>query len=241
MDNSAYITLSRQLALFRDMDVTANNLANANTVGYNSEHILFNSFLTRDINQRVPNSISFANDIATYRKLENGPMQTTGNQLDVAIRGSGYFAVETPLGTRYTRAGNFQIGGDGTLMTASGYAVLDPSNQRITFPDNVRTIDIGSAGNIKVNGDDFGNIGIVQFDNEQLVEKQGNGLYVAQASPRPAENVTVMQGVLEGSNTQPVMELTRMIEVSRAVSDTAKIVSTIYDLERKTSNAWAQQ
>src|SRR5258708_5552303 len=111
MDNSIYVTLSRQLALFRDMDVTANNIANANTTGYNAEHIMFDSFVTKDANQGDRNPVSFANDVATYRNIENGSMQITGNDLDLAIQGNGYFIVETPLGTRYTRAGNFQVSG----------------------------------------------------------------------------------------------------------------------------------
>jgi flagellar basal-body rod protein FlgF len=241
MDNGLYVTIARQLALFRDMDVTANNIANANTVGFNSEHVLFNEYLTKDVNQKVQNPMAFPNDIATYRDTKIGSMQVTGNPLDMAINGNAYFAVETPLGTRYTRAGNFQIDGEGNLITAEGYAVLDPSNQHITFPDNVRDVEIGSIGNIKVNGDDFGALGIFTFSNEHLLERAGNNLYKAEVSPEAAEGVMVEQGVLESSNVQPVLELTHMINVSRAVEQVTHYVSSIYELERKASNTWAQQ
>jgi flagellar basal-body rod protein FlgF len=241
MDNGLYVTLSRQLALFRDLNVTANNIANVNTVGYNAEHIVFDSYITKDRNQKVENPLNFANGVGTYRDTRGGPMQTTGNQLDVAIKGNGYFAVETPLGTRYTRAGNFQIGGDGSLVNANGYPVLDPSNQRIIFPDNVRAVEIGTLGNIKVNGDDFGQLGINQFEHEQLLEPAGNGLFKAETAPRAAEGVTVVQGMLESSNVQSVIELTHLIKVSRAFTETTNYVSAIYDLQRKASNTWAQQ
>lgn len=241
MDNGVYISLSRQLALFRDMEITANNIANANTTGYNSEHILFSSYLAKDNNQGVRNNNSYAHDVASYRNLKNGPMQTTDNPLDVAIKGQGYFMVDTPLGVRYTRAGNFQIGHDGSLVTTDGYPVLNPSEQPIIFPPDTRSVEIGSAGNIKVNGNDFSAIGVVQFDNEQLLERAGNTLYKADITPQPAEDFVVAQGVIENANVQPVMEMTHMITVSRAVADAAKLVATMYDLQRKTSSTWAQQ
>lgn len=241
MDNGIYITMSRQLALFRDMEVTANNLANANSNGFNSEHILFTSFLSQDVNQGAPNPMAFAHDIATYRNTTGGTIQKTGNELDVAINGNAYFMVETPLGTRYTRAGNFQIDGGGQLINGNGYPVLDASNQRIVFPDNVNSIEIGSIGNIKVNGDDFGSIGVVRFDNEQLLEQAGNGLFKTELVPQPTLEVPVIQGALENSNVQPVLELTHMLQVGRSVANTAKFIEAVYDLQRKTSNTWAQQ
>lgn len=241
MDNGLYITLSRQLALFRDMDVTAHNIANTNSTGFNSEHVLFTSYLNQDVNQGVPNKMAFAHDVATYRNTATGAMQQTGNQLDVAINGQGYFMVETPLGVRYTRAGNFQLDGEGLLVNGNGYPVLDASGQRIVFPDNVNTIEIGSLGNVKVNGDDFGSIGVAQFDNEQLLERTGNGLYKSEVNPLPAGDVRVIQGAIESSNVRPVLELTHMIKVSRAVGSTARFIEAINELQRKTSDAWARQ
>lgn len=241
MDNSAYVALSRQLTLFRDMDVTANNLANANTTGYNAEHILFNSYLTKDVNQGDRNSLAFANDLATYRDTRGGSLQQTGNPLDVAIEGSGYFSVQTPLGTRYTRAGSFRIASDGTLTTADGYPVLDNSAQHVVFPEDTNSVVIGEAGNIKVNGDDFATMAVWQFANPQLLERLSGGLYKSEVTPQPAANIRVAQGMLESANVQPVMELTHMIGLSHAVTDTAQLIAIIYDLERKATNTWAQQ
>jgi flagellar basal-body rod protein FlgF len=241
MDNGLYVTVARQTALFRDMDVTANNIANANTTGFNSEHVLFNEYLVKDINQKVENPMAFPNDIATYRNTEAGSFQVTNNPLDVAINGKAYFAVETPLGVRYTKSGNFRIDGEGNLITPDGFAVLDPSNQHITFPDNVQDVDIGSVGNIKVNGEDFGQLGVFSFANEQLLERAGGNLYKAEISPQAAEGVTISQGTLESSNVAPVLELTHMITVSRSFENITKYVASIYELERKASNTWAQQ
>ncbi len=241
MDNGIYIALSRQMALFRDMAVTANNIANANTTGYSSEHIMFNSYLTKDVNQGNRNDMAFAYDVASYRNTDSGTLQSTGNPLDVAIKGPGYFVVQTPLGNRYTRNGNFQIDGNGLLVNSEGYPVLDSSGQQISLPDDTATIDIGSVGNLKVNGEDFATLGVVQFDNEQLLERLNGGLFASEITPLQTENVVVAQGALENSNVVPVLEMTHMINVSRAVGNTAKFVEVMYDLQRKAANAWAQQ
>lgn len=241
MDNGIYVTLARQMALFRDMDVTANNIANANTTGYNSEHILFNSYLTKDINQGVKNPLSFADNISTYRNTESGSMTVTGNDLDVAINGDGYFTVETPLGTRYTRAGNFSIDGSGQMVTTEGYPVLDVTGQPFLLPENTTSVQIGALGNVKVNGEDFGTLGVVQFENPKLLQRLSDKLYSSEVAPDPATKYTVAQGTLEGSNVQPVKELTHMIDVSHSVNATAKFIEVMYDLQRKTSNTYAQQ
>jgi flagellar basal-body rod protein FlgF len=241
MDNSVYITLSRQTALLREMDVTAGNIANTNTTGYGAEHIVFSSYLTKDVNQGQTNPMAFAHGVYSYRDTENGPIKATGNPLDLAIQGQGYFAVETPLGTRYTRAGNFQVDTSGTLVNAEGYPVLDNSGQQIQFPEDAVSIEVGEAGNVKVNSEDFATIGVMQFENEQLLERLNGSLFASDIQPLPAEGARVLQGSLEGANVQPVLELTHLIKVSRAMESTAKFVETIYDLQRKTANAWAKQ
>lgn len=151
MDNGIYIALSRQLALFRDMAETTNNIANANTTGFQAEKIIFSEYLKKDNNQGNHNNMSFANDVSSYRYVQEGSRRVTGGQLDVALEGAGsYFMVETPLGTRYTRAGNFSLDESGALITPSGYKVLDASGQPIEFPPETQDIVIGTAGNITV-------------------------------------------------------------------------------------------
>lgn len=241
MDNGISITLSRQLAMFRDMAVTANNIANANTTGYTSEHVLFSSFLRKDVNKRETNPMDYDYDIATYRNTDPGRMQATHNPLDVAIAGEGYFSIETPLGTRYSKAGNFQLDALGTLVNAAGNPVLNANGQRIVFAEDAREIVIGEAGNIAVDGVEFDRIGVFEFANPQSLQHLGNGLMKSEASPQAAENSRVLQGVLESSNVVPVKELTHLIDVSRSTSNTAKLIETMYDLQRKAANTWAQQ
>lgn len=238
MDNTIYITLSKELGMFRQMDVHANNLANVDTTGFNREAMIFNSYLFDDGNR---NKMAFAHDVATVRDTSPGSIKQTGNPLDVAIQGKGYFQIETPLGTRYTRAGNFQIDGEGTLVTADGSPVLDGTGQRIVFEPNDRDVEINSTGAITVKGDERGQIGIVQFDNEQLLDRVTDTYYKSDADPLPAENAQVLQGVLEGSNVQAVTELTSMLKLARSVSSTAKFIETAYDLQRRASTTLTKQ
>src|SRR5262245_12957747 len=137
MDNSVYIILSRQMALFRDFDNTANNMANANTVGFNANRTLFTSYLVQD---GPRGKMAFDQDIATYRDTSGGTLRTTGNTFDLAINGEGYFVLDTPLGTRYTRAGNLQVDGAGVLTSAEGYPVMDAGGQQIAFTEEDKNI-----------------------------------------------------------------------------------------------------
>ena len=216
-------------------------LFRSNTTGYSAEHLLFNTYMTKDIDQKKPNKVAFAYDISSYHSFENGAMKITGNSLDLAIKGTGFFAVETPLGTRYTRAGNFQIDPSGALITSDGKPVLGDVGQRITIPPDARDITIGSAGNISVDGEEIAKLGIYKFENPQLLEKTDGASFKSAADPLVADDAVVAQGVLEDSNVKPVIELTHLIDVSRSVSTTAKFVEVMYDLQRKTASTYAQQ
>ncbi|MES2983706.1 MAG: flagellar basal-body rod protein FlgF [Pseudomonadota bacterium] len=236
MDNSIYITLSRQNALFRDLEVSSGNIANAATPGYNAQKLLFSDYLVKDNKTKD----AYANDISTYRDTAKGPLKMTDNPLDAAIQGTGYFQVETPSGTRYTKTGNFQVDAEGTLMTAQGYPVLGNDAGRITIPDTARRVTINGTGQITADGTDIGQLGVVEFKNEQAMKRAGDTLYSAQEQPTPSDTSRVVQGALEGSNVNAVAELVRVQEISRSVSSTAKFIESMYDLQRKVSSVYAK-
>jgi flagellar basal-body rod protein FlgF len=239
MDNGIYIALSRQTALFRDMEVTSNNIANVNTAGYQAEKLMFEDYLVPDGNS-FSSKMAFARDPVSYRDTSEGNMKTTGNTFDLAISGPGYFTVETPLGERYTRAGNFTLNGQGTLVTMEGYPVLSGDGGTITLPDNVTDITINGAGEITSGAEELGVIGIVEFENEQELERVGSTMYKSSQDPNPAEQSGVMQGVLETSNVNGVSELVRVMQVTRSTANTAKYIEVMYDLQRKTSTAYGR-
>lgn len=243
MDNSIYVTLSRQMAVFRKMDITANNLANANTTGFQSEQLIFTDYLVDEGNRK--SDLSFTQDISSWRDTTDGPMRQTGNPFDVAITGPGYFQVETAGGTRYTRAGNFILGNDGTLMTANGYPVLSNDGQRIVLNQQDRKIMIGANGLITVadpqgNLQGRGEIGLVEVDDPQSMRRLNNMLLETDQPVRPATASSITQGALEQSNVSPISELIKVTKLSRSTSSTAKFIEIMYDLERKTSNAYAR-
>jgi flagellar basal-body rod protein FlgF len=237
MDNSIYIMLSRQTALFRKMDSTAHNIANVNTTGYQAEKNMFTDYLVDDGNKR---KMAFARDRASYLDTREGPMQETGNLFDLAISGDGYFTVDAGGNRRYTRAGNFTIDAQGYLVTPTGNFVLDDGGQRIQFEPTARDIRIGQNGSIGVDGQDIGRLGIVEFPNRQVLEHESGSLFRATQQPLAATNSRVLQGVLEKSNVEPVTELVEMTQVNRAASSTAKFIEVMYDLQRKASNVYAQ-
>ncbi|MBN8530602.1 MAG: flagellar basal-body rod protein FlgF [Alphaproteobacteria bacterium] len=231
MDNTIYIALSKQAGQFRQMDVIANNIANADTAGFSAEKMIFNQYLVKDGDK---SKMAFAQDIATFRDTTEGKFKKTDGTFDVAIRGDGYFRVQTPLGVRYTRAGNFQLDGEGTMVTPDGFPVLSQDGEPVQFAPGEHNVSIGRDGTISVNNDIRSRLGIVRFDNPQLLEHTSSGLYRAEIEGEPVENAEFVQGFVESSNVQPVIELTGMIKTSRSVGNTAKLIEVMFDLQRRT-------
>ncbi|MCB2082012.1 MAG: flagellar basal-body rod protein FlgF [Hyphomicrobiales bacterium] len=228
MDNALYIALSRQVGLMRQMDVVANNVANVNSAGFKAEQTIFQQYLMND----VPGKIAFGNDVATARDLSQGALTHTGRPLDAAIEGSGYFAVMTPLGKRYTRAGSFTINSDNELSTASGYPVLDDGGQPIIMDENDSQFMILEDGTIVTgNNEERGRIGVYAFDNEYAMRHLGNSLYDADEAPVVSENYRLAQGFVESSNVNSVTMLTELIKVSRDAASAARIVQDMRDMQ----------
>ncbi len=235
MDNSIYITLSRQAAMFRDMDVTANNIANVNTTGYNAEKLLFSQYLVKDNTQKD----AYANDPVAWRDNTQGAIKPTGNTFDLAISGTNaYFQVNTPLGVRYTRAGNFQTNADGTIVTSDGYPVLGSDGGEITIPQNAKNIVVNGGGQVSADGQDLGTVGMMSFKDEAALKRMGNSLYTSSESPEPSLSARMVQGGLESSNVAPVTEMVHVMQLSRDTTQTAKFIDTMYDLQSKTASTY---
>ncbi len=237
MDNGVYIALSRQTGLFRKMDMVANNIANADTTGFQSENIMFTDYLVDDGNRR---KMAFTQDKASYRDTQTGKLKATGNPLDLAINGNGYFMIETAQGVRYSKAGNFQLDGNGTLVNSEGFPVLDEGGGRIEFGEEDNQVVIGENGVLMVDGEDRGLIGVVEFENEQFMTQEFGTLFRTDQVPLPPENSRVVQGALEKSNSEPVIQIVEMMRTSKAVGSTAKYIEVMYDLQRKANNTYAQ-
>jgi len=234
MDNSGYVALSKERALFRQMDVVANNIANADTTGYKSDGMIFEQFL---VNAGNHEKVAFTNDVSTYKDMSQGQLVSTYRDLDAAISGEGFFVVNTPLGPRYTRAGNFVMRSDGALVTQQGYEVLDEGGQPIVFQEEDSDIVIREDGTITVGStnDERGKIRLVRFDNPQKLQKLPGGFFKTDDPALPVdENETkLQQGMIEKSNVSSVQETVNMIKISRAAGNTGKMLSDLHDLEMR--------
>ncbi len=221
MENGIYIGISRQTALRRQMDVVANNLANVNTPAYRAERMVFKEFMVQPSKQSA--AYSFVQDVGQYRSTENGPITQTGNELDVALNGEGYFVVDTPAGERYTRHGRFQLDANGFVVTTEGHQVLTDAGP-IQIPPQSTSISINGDGSISTEFGPLGSLRVVTFEDDQEPQRGANGLYTTEQDPQAANDVQIVQGSLEQSNVVAVLEITRMMEISNAHNSLQKML-----------------
>ncbi|WP_417523436.1 flagellar hook-basal body complex protein [Marinovum sp.] len=213
MENATYTTLTRQTGLMREMQVVANNIANAATTGFRAENMIFSEHVVGIENGP---SISMASGNIGAASDMQGALTSTGGRFDFAIEGAGYFLVQTPAGERLTRAGNFSPNGQGDLVTKDGYPVLDAGGAPIFIPPDASDLGIGSDGTLSSNGRPLAQLGVVMpTDGQDLIREDGV-MFAAEAGFEPVENPKVLQGFLENANVDPIRQIARMIEVQRA-------------------------
>ncbi len=213
MDNPIYVTIARQTALQRQMDVVANNIANASTTGFKREGTVFAEVIERL--DGASKALSMSSDTATFTDLAPGPVAETGDPLNVAILGDGMLGVEHRDETLYTRDGRFAISPEGELTLLSGGRVLDAGGAPLQIPPDSTRIAIAKDGTVSADGVPLGRLGLYGLDAARL-ERTGGGLFRAAEQPPAAEQPRFAQGFLEDSNINPVTELVRMIEIQRA-------------------------
>lgn len=214
-------------------EVIARNLANANTVGFKKNTISFETVLTQI--EGVETSSMETHYGIDYSK---GDLTYTGNTLDIAVDGDGFFTLETGNGMRYTRNGQFQLSSDGEIVTSTGSKVLGedgPSGlgSPIQISKGSKEIVIDINGNVKVDGNEIGKLMITHFNDSDLLVPTGNSSF---AAPLEAINVTgiasftVAQGYLEGSNVSVVTEMVDMIANMRSYEASNNVIKTYSDL-----------
>jgi flagellar basal-body rod protein FlgF len=237
MDNALLVGLSRQVALNRELEVVANNLANINTTGYKADSSIFEQFLmpvaSADQFPADSRQLSYVRDRATWHNLGQGPIQKTGSPLDVAVDGNGFLVVQTAAGPRYTRNGALQINATGTLVTSAGDPVLGVGGP-IQFQNSDSDVSIGEDGSITVregpsatSDSSRGQLQIVSFGAGTQLQKEGSSLFSAPAGAAPQApqpGVRVVQGAIEQSNVNAVAEMARMIDITRTYEQIASLL-----------------
>ncbi len=212
MDAAGYATLNRQSGLMREMGVVANNIANSSTTGFRREGVVFSEYVAA-LDQDP--SLSMAHASGRHVDLSQSTLSLTGGQFDLAIQGEGFFLIETPQGERLTRAGSFTPSAEGELVTPDGYRLLDAGGAPVFVPPDARGIAIASDGTLSADGQPIAQIGLWQPSDPLALRHQSGTLFEGGAL-EPADGATVMQGMLEDSNVEPVSEIARMIEVQRS-------------------------
>lgn len=213
MDSASYATLSRQIGLWRELDIVANNIANAATTGYRQEGLIFSEFIKSSPDGR---SLSMGNGNIRNTSFVQGGLTQTGSSFDFAIEGDGFFLIETPVGERLTRAGNFSPNAEGDLVTPDGLRVLDIGGAPLFIPPDAGSIAVSADGTLSADGRLLGQLGIVAPVDPGGMTREDGVMFAADAGFEPATNAHVLQGFLEDSNVDPVSAIARMIDVQRA-------------------------
>lgn len=228
MENISYVGASQQLALQQQIEVTSNNIANMSTPGFKAKNVMFLDYITTPKNAAAINQ---SYNYATYRDLSMGNLSKTYNPLDVAIDGKGYFAVQTPEGgTRYTRDGSFSLNSQSQLVDQSGDVVLGDSGSPLVVQAQAKQITVSTDGKLSSEQGDIGKLKIVSFDNEQELKNIGNNLYDAgSAAEVEVADRHVEQGVIEGSNVNPISEMNKMISLMRMFQATQNMLQNDHD------------
>ena len=236
MENAAYIGLSRQMTLRRELDIVANNVANADTTGFKVEQLMVGTEIgQRARNDNIRPSASFVLDKGVGRDFGQGAMKQTGRTLDFAIEGEGaFFTVQTPSGPAYTRDGGFTTNAEGVLTTKQGLPVLADGGP-ITLDPERGAVSVGADGTISQQGLPVGRLNAVRFDALAVLQKSGDGLYrnASNTQPQDAPDVQIRQGMLEGSNVNTLLEITNHLEISRAYERVTKMIENTNDLSRR--------
>ncbi len=236
METPTYIALSRQMVLRNQMDVVANNIANASTPGFKAEMMLMSEV---ELPAERGVDLSYVQDFATARDFSPGSVRATGNPLDLAVQGDGFFAVQTPDGVRYTRVGRFQLDANGTLVTSQGYPVLagggpvtlDPDDGPVNVAeDGSISTDLAFGGQQQVVA---GKLDLVDFADRGQLAPAENNLFDAKDQQPTAATGKIAQGMLEDSNVRPIIEMTSLIEVTRSYQAMQRFLDSEHERQRR--------
>ncbi|WP_336486525.1 flagellar basal-body rod protein FlgF [Methylobacterium nigriterrae] len=234
MQNALFVGVSSQVALQRELDVIANNMANVSTTGFKGRNSRFQEYLmptaSADSFQGTDRQVSYVIDAGTALDLSQGAIEQTGNPLHVAVRGEAFLTVQTPQGPRYTRNGAFELDQQGNLVTSDGYAVQGEAGP-ITIGQQETGVSIGPDGTVSTNLGVRGRVRMVTFANPQRLQNEGANLYSSADQPRPAGLAGRLEsGALERSNIRPVVEMTRLMDVNRSYTMVSSVISRLDDL-----------
>lgn len=236
MDNALYVGLSRQMTLRRELDIVANNIANADTTGFKVESLMVETEPMAPAHTAgAPRPVKFVIDRSVGRDFGQGGLRSTGATFDLGLDGNGFFKVGAPDGEQYTRDGRFRLDDAGRITAQDGLPLLDEGGGPIVIDPKEGAVSIAQDGTVSQGEEILGKVGVARFDNLTVLEKVGDNRYRNTSNEQPvaAPEVVMHQGMLEGSNVKPISEITRMIQVTRAYESMAKMMDANAELSRR--------
>ncbi len=235
IENAILISLSKQIALQRKIDVIANNMANVNTSGYKQDSILFEEYLmpVAEMTEMKGKDrlLSYVNDTAMYRDYSEGSIERTNAELDVAIKGDGWLVVQTREGNKYTRNGHLNLNFEGVIVNTDGHPILGEGGPIVIAPGE-KGIVISGDGTISTDRGVKDKLQLVKFKDHSILKKEGENLFISTERPFPSKEARIMQGMVERSNVKPVLELTELIQATRTYVSNAKILQQAQELRQ---------
>ena len=222
------------------MDIVSNNLANASVIGFKKDRISFQDILKGQIvdgnRATMESDASASTQISIKTDYSQGNIRVTNNTFDFAINGDGFFKISTPQGTRFTRKGNFQLDSQGLLVTQQGHMVMGKDG-----PINISGtgINVNDDGTIVADGSEMGQIEVVDFENEENLLKEGQGLYRNDANEPERQSppdTTIKQGYVESSNVNVAAEMVQMIRSLRTFESYQKAIQILDELNKRAIN-----
>lgn len=233
MSDGIYSALSGAVSQARTLDVVANNVANANTTGFRADRVSFQEEVARSAaGAQNPEELRFVAIAEVQMDQTAGAFKQTGNVLDLAIEGDGWFSVDAPQGERFTRAGSFSTSSDGMLVTKDGFPVLAEGQPRtITIPEGTQNVIVQRDGTVTADEQTVGRLRLRRFEPDEI-EKEGSTM-VRATGPGVEAQVEVMQGFLEMSNMNAVAGLNDMIQASRAYEAFQKVIRSYRTIDER--------
>jgi flagellar basal-body rod protein FlgF len=236
MENVLLIALSRQMALRREMDVIANNVANVTTNGFRRRSSDSREFqmpvASEDTFKRGQDRrVSFVVDRGTPLDTSTGTLERTGNPLDAAIAGDAWFVVQTPQGERYTRNGAMMLNAQGQLVNSDGHPLIGEQGV-FAFGSEETNLAIAPDGTVSSSNGSRGRLRLVRFPNQQVLQNAGANLFTTNVLPEVATDARVQAGFVERSNVRPVVEISRMLEVTRQYQSVAGLIGRADETRR---------
>jgi len=238
LTQAMYAASAGALGTQQRLDVLANNLANINTTGFKQDKLIFSVPVEKEGSSSTDYLEATPPPIPSGSRTDfsQGVLRHTNNAMDLGLDGDGFFCIQTPEGTHYTRNGSFSINGDGILTTREGFPVMGNGGE---IAINGNDVHVDEGGTVSVDGSEVDTLKVVTVSQPGSLKKMGNTLFAlngSEVAKEKAEGFKVMQGYVETSNVNGTRVMTEMIDISRSYESYQKVIQFLDDATKKSVN-----